>query len=259
MTNLRTINRPHATGFSLLELLVVIAIVSVLASLLIGGVSMMKTSSKESQARALLANLMGQSGQYEVKTRNPVFHINDHILKWGGGGWAKNAPGHEGDTGPINGSYDNDETELNTNYDNGETNFYYMEQANLYIERFIWAANQLPQIRDKLPSLGSSFDDADNDGFMEVVDPWGNPVAYANDVSHSDKETDDDFLPEHANPFFASAGADQKWGLARKQSEFSSANDWKDWRDFMETDAYKDSLDNLYSFDLDRSTATRGN
>ena len=256
MTNLYATTRRPAAGFSLIELLVVISIIAVLAGLLLGGVSMLKAGAKESQARALLANLMGQAGQYEVKTKKPIFHINDDILKWGGGGWSMNAPGREGEVGSIKGGYVNDLNEQNPDYDDGETNFYYMKMANLYIERFIWAANQLPQIRDKLPSLGDSFDDTDGDGFMEVVDPWGNPIAYAMDVSHSDNFTDDDFLPEHPNPFFASAGADQKWGLPRKESEFASTGAWEA---YLASDAYTDSFDNLYSFDLDRSAATRGN
>ncbi len=260
MTNLRTINRPHATGFSLLELLVVISIIAVIASLLIGGVSMLKSSSKESQARTLLANLMGQASMYEVKTRQdspPLNHIDDDLFgDWSGGNWAKNAPGVNG-TGPIVEGYDKDDTSDNTDYSpKGKENYYYMRQANAYIERFIWAANQMPQIREKLDSLGAALDDSDNDGFLDVVDPWGNPIAYAASVSHDPtKNPDDDFLPVHNNPFFASAGADLKWGLARKRGEFANDNDWLA---FQETDAYKDSLDNLYSFDLDRAAATRG-
>jgi prepilin-type N-terminal cleavage/methylation domain-containing protein len=257
MTNLSPTNRPHARGFTIIELLVVIAIIAVIAGLLLGGISIVKENAKESQAQTVLTNLMGNAGMYETKTTKPIGHLTDNIMKWGGGGWLMNAPGRDKQQGAITADYINIENEENPSYDLlSEDNNYYMERANLFIERFIWAANQVPQIRDNLPALGSAFEDTDNDGFMEVIDPWGNPVAYANGVKHTPgTDEDDDFLPLHDSPFFASAGKDQKWGAPRIRGEFASEAAWNAYKD---TDDYKFSVDNLYSFDLDRSAAKRG-
>lgn len=257
MTNLSPTTRRPEPGFSLIELLVVIAIIAVISGLILGGVSHLKEGAKDHQAQALLANLMGNAGMYETKTEFPVVHhenLPGSMIVWGGNR-LENAPdSNPGDTNTISANYSNDQNNGNPTYTSGNDNKFYMEQANRYIERFVWAANQLPQIRDKLPSLGSAFEDTDGDGFMEVIDPWGNPIAYANNLSHNDAVTDDDFLPVYSKAFFASAGKDQKWGRARKSGEMTAAQ----WDTYKDTDDYKDSVDNLYSFDMDRSAATRG-
>lgn len=264
-----TTRRPH-TGFTIIELLVVIAIIAVIAGLLLGGVSIVKESAKESQAQTVLTNLMGNAGMYETKagpssviphldrTPCPGHITSDSIYHWEQPK-LRNASGTTGSV-VITADYGNVENEENPSYSSGQDNDFYMRQANVYIERFIWAANQVPQIRDNLPALGSAFTDTDNDGFMEVIDPWGNPIAYADSVTHNDDpscpvEQQDNFLPVHNTPFFASAGKDQKWGLPRKRGEFTSEAAWNAYKD---TDDYKFSVDNLYSFDLDRSAAKRG-
>ncbi len=257
MTNLSPTTRRPEPGFSLIELLVVITIIAIISGLILGGVSHLKEDAKVHQAQALLANLMGNAGMYETKTEYPVVHhrnLPGSMIQWNDTkNW--NAPGSDpANKEIIKGEYINVENDENPSYTSGRDNNFYMRQANLYIERFVWAANQLPQIRDSLPSLGSAFEDADGDGFMEVIDPWGNPIAYANNVSHNDPVTDDDFLPAYSKAFFASAGKDQKWGRARKSGEMTAAQ----WATYKDTDDYKDSVDNLYSFDMDRSAATRG-
>lgn len=110
-----------------------------------------------------------------------------------------------------------------------------------YIERFIALANQLPASRTAWVAAadGNSRVDTDDDGFDEIVDPWDTPVVYASFVSHTDGDTDDDFLPQRGElidvsrqsvgdvprraalvpyvpvapaPFFASAGPDGEFG-----------------------------------------------
>ncbi len=258
MTHTRTTNRPPANGFSLIELLVVIFIIAVIAGLLLGGVAFVQQGAKESQAQTILTNLMGNAGTYEVKTGSPVPHENAggfSTISWGGPR-AKNALAVQGQSGTIQALHVNDNYDSsndNVTYSDGKDNDYYMERANLFIERFIWAANQMPDIRNNLPALGGAFVDADDDGFMEVIDPWGNPVAYAQKVTHK-TSSDTDFLPAHDAPFFASAGKDQKWGLPKNRGEFNSDAAWEA---YMATDDYKFAQDNLYSFDLDRSQSHR--
>jgi prepilin-type N-terminal cleavage/methylation domain-containing protein len=261
MPNMNPTTRRHASGFTLIELLVVIAIIAVLAGLLLGGAAVLKEGGKESQARAVLASLMGHAGQFEnqFSTAGIVAHLgNSSPYFWEGNTKHRNAEGASGETeiksgtgtdlaGDDNGDY---------TYSNGDTNDEYMERANLYMKRFIWAVNQMPVIRDGLPSLGAAFDDFDDDGFLEIIDPWGNPIAYASSVTHGiAANTDDDFLPMHKNPFFASAGKDQMWGRPQVRGEFGSDAAWDA---YTQTDEYKFSVDNLYSFDIDRSAAQRG-
>lgn len=276
MTRLSTTTRYRAPGFSLVELLVVIAIISVIAGILVAAGARIKEHAKESHARAILSNLMGNAGQYETLTRYVVQNQSSKaniLIDWDEDKTKNiNNPdpppkdlieGH--DIADENNDFPDAEYEDTAVYDN-QTNDDFMKTANLYIERFIWAAYQVPAIRKSLPALGSRvFGDFEldegrtvGDGFLEVIDPWGNPIAYASSVSHSDDDTDDDadddFLPQHSNPFFASAGADQRWGRPKTRGEFDSDSDYQDYR---ETDDYKFTVDNLYSFDLDRSASVR--
>jgi len=254
MKCLNRTTRRRAPGFTLIELLVVIAIIALLMGLLLVGVSALRQGAKESQAQAVLTNLMGNAGQYETKTDYAVIVSPGSTLIAWGVPRLKNAPGEQANMGTIQALYVNDENNGNVTYSNGKDNDFYMRQANRFIERFIWAANQLPAIRNNLPSLGGAFVDADGDGFMEVIDPWGNPIAYGNAVSHNDNFTDDDFLPVYSKSFFASAGQDQKWGLPKQRGEFSSDAAWEAYKG---TDDHKFAVDNLYSFDLDRSESHR--
>lgn len=256
---------------TLTEVMVVLLIIAVLMGLILGGVSKMKESAKESHARMLLTGLLGCSGMYEIATTKVIEHIrNTTYMPWTGTR-KMNAPGvkYEGKTGTLVQS-DGDDIAADGNDYNDDDGTYTnamndtdMERANLYIERFIWAANQMPTVRKTLPSIGAGFGDIEldinsvpaGDGFLEVVDPWGNSVAYAAAVSHDPgKFPDDDFLPEHDSPFFASAGKDQRWGRPMKRGDFTSDLAWKNYKN---TDEYRFTLDNLYSFDLDRSAAMR--
>lgn len=254
-------------GFSLMELMVVIAIMAVLMGLVLAGVSLLQTGAQESHARTLLAGLSGMAGQMETQLAdNGLMQktSTDRTYDWTSPK-TYNVEGFTGTDSLDDGTGDDPAGDDNGDYtySNGVTNDDYMKTANLYIERFLWAANQLPVIREKLPTLGSSFGDADGDGFLDIVDPWGNPVAYANNVKHPTPNTltstnydpEDDFLPAHAGSFFASAGPDQRWGLPRVRGEFQSDAAWKA---YTETNEYKYSLDNIYSFDIDGSTARRG-
>lgn len=233
-------------GFSLMELLVVIAIIALLIGLLVAGMNVIRGGSKDSQTRAILAGLMGLAGNMETQLGdNGLMHLTsqDRTYDWTTNK-RKNAPGTSG-----TGSLDDGDT---TSQDNDV----YMERAYLYTERFLWAANQMPAIRDKLASFGQTVGDANNNGFIDLVDPWGQPIAYANNVKHvNGVDEEDDFLPEYSGPFFASAGKDKQWGTPRVRGEFASD---AAWQTFTEKDEYKFTLDNLYSFDIDRSAATRG-
>jgi prepilin-type N-terminal cleavage/methylation domain-containing protein len=265
MTHRQTTTRRKEPGFTLTEVLVVIAIIAVVMGLILGGVSKLKESAKESHARTLLVGLLGSEGMYETATTKAIHHYLSDIIDWTAAK-RQNAPNYSSTfviTGQdLAGNANDFDDYTDATYSNAMNDFD-MAEANLYTERFIWAANQMPTIRKMLPSLGDGFDDIEldgnnvpsGDGFLEVVDPWGNPVAYAASVKHDPLGfTNDDFLPEHNAPFFASAGKDQRWGRPQKRGDFLNDTDWQTYKD---SDAYRFTLDNLYSFDLDRSAATR--
>ena len=271
MTKQQTTTRPRQQGMTLTEILVVIAIITVVMGLVLGGVSAMRQGASRSHAKTLLTGLSGYANSYEVSTGTGGGNGVNHLTGKGMVDWnnsiAMNSPARAGTTGSLSDAsrQDNDDIAGEANdYTTGDgtyptaDNDTDMQWANIFIERFIWAANQMPAIRNGLPSLGTGFDDTElvsnvpeGDGFMEVVDPWGNSIAYAQGVSHSDTNTEDDFLPEREFSFFASAGPDQKWGRFRKYSEFSSDAAWNTYRD---SDEYKYTLDNIYSFESDQPT-----
>lgn len=256
MNSLNTTTRSRDRGFTVMELIVVIAIIAALMAMLLGGISALRGGAQEAQTQTLLAGLIGLEGQYEVQFKNSVGikHLFDSDYDWTKTK-RQNADGFSGQI-MIDGDYVNPETNGNYTYGNGDKNDDYMERANLYMERFLWAANQMPVIREKLPTFGAAFGDSDNDGFIDIVDAWGNPIAYANKVRHTPgTDTADDFLPEYDGPFFASAGKDGMWGQPRIRGEFTSD---AAWNTYTGTDEYLFSLDNLYSFDVDRSAAKRG-
>ena len=103
------------------------------------------------------------------------------------------------------------------------------------IERLVCALLEVEQSKKILQSLArDALRDTDGDGFLEVVDDWGNKLVYDTHVSHSDADKSDDYLPERngPDPFVVSAGYDQDFGNAKTNPK----------------DRIED--DNLYSFNL---------
>jgi hypothetical protein len=78
------------------------------------------------------------------------------------------------------------------------------------IEKFVWAVWQVEELRDRLQSkaLSDVVVDSDGDGFLELVDGWGNKIEYAAYVNRGDAYTADDHLPAIQTPIFLSPGAD---------------------------------------------------
>ncbi|MEL7087130.1 MAG: hypothetical protein AAGL98_01610, partial [Planctomycetota bacterium] len=79
-------------------------------------------------------------------------------------------------------------------------------------------------------------------------DPWDTPLRYAAKVSHTDTFENDDYLPAHPTPFFASAGPDGLWGNAvfledREQNRRTLTA--------AEELLADQAVDNLYSFEID--------
>lgn len=207
--------RRSRRGFTLIETLVVIAILVVLVGLTAAGLSKAKSRAKFSQTKILLANCRGIVTEFEVQAPSsyPIPHLSGGTPSWGSQ-QTKNAPGASGKA-----------------------------LVNDYIERFVWQARSVPAPRDLLNKLGQAFysdsdgthTDKDGDGFLEILDAYGNKLVYVAFVKSGDA-TEDDMLPQHARPYFASAGPDGLFGDVRTTA----------------SQALQDAAkDNLYSFDAE--------
>ncbi|MCC6681919.1 MAG: type II secretion system protein [Phycisphaeraceae bacterium] len=243
-------------GFTLIELLVVMGIIGVLASLVFFAAAKMRGGATESQCRAMLGGLTGVAAMYETSTGIPIEHLDKAPFSnyWSAPTLTINYPQttapviNQGDKLLLDGDLTSDETSLfNASEQTRHRN------ANLFIERFVWVTLQIPEVRDRFVGLGeNAFVDLDHDGFAEIRDPWGHNIAYGKDTSRGNSaNTDADFLPDHPSPFFASAGTDGLWGESYTESDPPTGG----WNNYTTTSNYADSRDNLYSFDIDRSSA----
>jgi len=209
--------RRAAAGFSLIELLVVVGIILILSGIVITLV--LEKQGPVVQTRTALQTLKGAASEYQVVMGTPV----SHDAGWGSAK-AKNAPDADG-SAIVN----------DTDGENGPN--------DLHIERFIWAAWQLPETRSMLASLpgvrqGESaaadiLVDLDADGFMEVRDGWGNMMDYRDSNDHDDGDKN---RPARRSPFFCSPGPDGAWG---------------DYSDGASAANAAKTEDNFHSFDLD--------
>ncbi len=243
----------HHAAFSTIELMVTIGIVAVVAALVIVTAAQIRTSAKDSQARAMLGGLNGISAEIEATTTKPVSHLADGLYLWDDLRAINNpdAPGFsEGDFARITGGLAPGEGDGDSDKEQDAK-----RTANLLSERFVWAAYRIPTARDALLRLGSNaLVDEDEDGFFEIRDPWGHCIAYAAFSTHR-ADAIDDFLPSSTIPFFASAGSDGLWGEAYTESEIvDGGTPWSSWSNYTGSDEYAHSRDNLYSSDLDRTS-----
>jgi len=247
-------------GFSLIEILVAIGIVSLLVAIAIPVFSLAYETARSSQATAALNALESAEVEFESATGQRVFHLaagptastdssaeeydDDngsalsvffHAVNWASGDFPPTNP-----TEPT----PDDRPSVNGNSEGYPEHF---------IERFIALVDQQDTSRTLWRSVGDNqIVDTDEDGFMEVVDPWGTPIVYAAFVSHKDSENDDDFLPERGDlrglgggvfvpkapaPFFASAGPDRDFGDVNGSAAEQAAAE-----------------DNLYSYNLGKGS-----
>lgn len=165
-----------------------------------------KERAYQTQTHLLLVTAKAIAAEYEVQTGAPVDPVNNVPIDWSK---AKSKNVHF-PKGPKSALIDepgmDDAARRHQEYS---------------FERFAWAVSQHHSTNIMLRSLGAGYlKDVDGNGFLEVRDRFGRQapkkIVYAAKVSHSDDNPADDFLPQYARPFFASAGPDGKWGHAKK-------------------------------------------
>ncbi|MCC7408025.1 MAG: prepilin-type N-terminal cleavage/methylation domain-containing protein [Phycisphaeraceae bacterium] len=295
----KTVPAPAHRGFTLVEILVVVAIIAVLLSLGVGAGMKMAASNRLRSTKLLLSKLQAINTQYELLTKQKVNHSavikrpflwdgpEADVVKAFGTYWSLFAddPGNPPAKVKLDKEYGLDGT-LTGNPRSAESGSSQPwedtqalhntptldgnDRANLArhasIERWVWAMLQVPQTRQMIQTLSTEeLKDTDSDGFLEVVDAWGRPLAYAAYVLHGPAGNDiiemDQFLRQAGGPFrdaqeavtatakwrpfFASAGPDGYWGSV-----------YKNYTPTVQVDANDNGVadtaeDNLYSYDTE--------
>ncbi|MEM1209766.1 MAG: type II secretion system protein [Planctomycetota bacterium] len=217
----------HPSGFSLIEILVAIGIVSLLVAIAIPVFSLAYGTARSAQASVALAALDSAEVEYESTTGLRVWALDGSVddydssngtslakffqpTDWGSDAQARNAPGSTGTATIDDRDTDNDGI------------------PEGYIERFIALIDQVDSTKRIWRSVDENqIADTDNDGFLEIIDPWGTPIVYAAFVSHKDNAGEDNlleqrgdmqtfgggsFVPKAPAPVFVSAGPDGDFG-----------------------------------------------
>lgn len=188
-------------GFTLIELLTVVGIIGILLAIGTVAMSAVSRQAERRRTRMLLKACEALNTEYKAQT----------------GSWVN---ADDTSTTPVDWSIPIAKTAC-TNCGKGI--------PDARIERFVTAVFQLPQTENFLQSgdLKDLVYDQDNDGFLEIHDPWKNPVDYVTTTTGGD-------IRQNQSPYFVSPGPDGKLGTYTAQNE---------------PDA--DADDNIYSLDLE--------
>jgi len=239
----RAEKRASVKAFTLMEMLIVIVILATLMSIGLVAAANFRRDARVKQIRAVLDACKSAALEYRVATGLVVNHSAYNAAT----GATTNVKPFEWET------MANDNTmkvkKLGKAEEDTDAPDNSAKATHVYIERFVWAAMQIPSARKLLESR-KMLDDTDRDGFQEIVDPLGNALAYAAFVSHDDTRDripKDNYLPERTEPFFASAGMDGKWGQAKSEDELGAAA----YQDYLDSNAGRYAKENLFSFPYD--------
>ncbi|MEM1213386.1 MAG: prepilin-type N-terminal cleavage/methylation domain-containing protein [Planctomycetota bacterium] len=196
-------------GFGLIELLVVISIIALFLGLGFAAFSYVRSQADQETAYALLTQALNAETEYKAQTGRVMVDNEADLQTLLGTTAQVNAPGATG-------------TALISNMSNPSS------------EVFVWQALSLPAAASMLRAAAgeNGLDDTDNDGFLELIDPWGNPVEFRTQNPDTFGTRDNQF-PNHGAPFLISNGPD---GLPGTYSTAGEPDD--------------EASDNVVSFEL---------
>lgn len=173
----------RSSGFTLIEILVVISIIIVLLGIGFIAASRFIQEGKVEQTRSMIKALIGVNEEFKAqRQQGNVNHDGIFPVNWNKLG-------------------------------NGLSSS----------ERFVKACSQIKAVETQLAAAVYSgendsrpaFQDTDNDGVEEIIDPWRIEVVYRsfNDGKGQGPDgVDNKLLPLSQSPFFVSAGPDKKFG-----------------------------------------------
>ncbi len=234
-------------GFSLMELLVVISIIALLVGISVPAAIKMLGRADVSKTRATLNALAAAIDEYKLKTGAVPDHTDED----------------------INNLVVSDEDEANDPEKDTTIGFFLSRgmQTGGSTEKMIRSGVARGSLKFKRPGdttfssdvpdfAAASSDPALLQAYLDpenwqLHDAWDTPLRYAAKVSHDTSGgafRDDDYLPAHPNPFFASAGPDGEWGDAQMLRRMLDGDGSLSDDDLEDA---KEAQDNIYSFDIE--------
>ena len=230
-----TPSHSRRAAFTLIEILVTISIIVLLVGISIPVALKMLATAEASQTRTTLNGLEAAATEYNVVTGGTVPHFG------------KDAFGNDVDLSVG-------EPEPNTGGGTDVTFGYFVLTAgqvptaaqliSLAVKDNLTAPDG-KAVADLVEAIGNGRITNANYANVQLLDGWDNQIRYADAVSHNDSFDEDDYLPAHPTPFFASAGPDGLWGSVIKDTNEPDPDVDED------DDGVADSADNIYSFDQD--------
>ena len=190
---LMPLKRRSRPGFTLVEILVVISVIALLIALISVGAIKAQGAASRSQALSMMRSLLGAQEQFKSDSGFGlgINHDGNAPIDWDRGTFDRNVSGATGSAGAGG---------LSSS------------------ERFVVACVLYEPVENILRAAAQGANtlvDDDDDGFLELRDPWDNEVHYRNDNTHDGGMFDgipNNDLPQSRSPYFVSAGKDGEIG-----------------------------------------------
>ncbi|MEM1444626.1 MAG: prepilin-type N-terminal cleavage/methylation domain-containing protein [Planctomycetota bacterium] len=224
-------------AFTLIELLVTISIITILVGITIPFATRMLDRSDVTRTQATLNALSAALDEYKLATGD----VPNHTRTTGSSASEPiaNLVVSDDDTDTTIGLFFSRVAQLGGTADS-------VMRSGIGRQGLTWNGQTDP------PPFAQAVRDGDIEDYLNVElwtleDPWGTKLRYAARISHGDDFTDDDYLPAHPTPFFASAGPDGEWGNAQRLTERENGQTLTD----EELEDAAEAEDNVYSFQID--------
>lgn len=188
-------NKGHNLGFGLIELLVVISIIALFIGVSFAALAYVRGQAEQETAYALLTQALGAETEYKAQTRRTMVETQ----------------------GQLSGVLTSNTAQANAPGVTGTPNLSQMDGQSS--EVFVWQALSLPAAATMLRAAAGEdgLDDTDGDGFLELLDPWGNEIEFR--TGNPGFLGTDTRFPRHGAPFLASPGPDGVFGSYTPNNE----------------------------------------